>query len=392
MSESATPDDDIDYLPGVVRATEAAEEDWPEDDDLEETPLPAGRARPVPAGSSPPAPTWPSAPKTDPARAALGVVPTPAAPEPDVRIGLWGAPRSGKTTYLSALSIATKEPVMGHRWSISGTDRASSVFLDESVKRFVRDKDFPKPTRGYGTLSWKFEGTRHRDHSGKLGKLGRILSGNSSDIDLEFVLEMQDAAGEIFGERAAEEYHEGVMRHLMKADAIVYVFDPLLNEEADTKTFDFFFETLSRLKRGMRESGRLSGSRLPHFVAVCVTKFDDPKVFHAAMEEGIVSQEHEDSMPVVPASIAGEFLRKLCHDDGSNYVCDLLEQEFVPGRVQYFATSSVGFRLKNGRFDPQDFSNVTSDGLHFRSAAQPINVLEPVISLHRRVRGNSGVV
>ena len=304
-----------------------------------------------------------------------------------MRIGLWGAPRSGKSTYLSALCIAAQRPVMGNDWSISGCDPASVDFLTESVKRFVREKDFPRPTRAHRTLSWRFEGTRHLDPGGRFSGLRRMLSASSARrIDDEFVVEMQDAPGESFGEGEEAKLADDVQNHLRKADGIVYVFDPIGNADLRTKSFDFYYDTLERLKATMREDGLMVGGRLPHFVSVCVTKFDHPDVFDAAMKAGIIYQEHEGAMPVVPSSIAPEFLRSLCQDDASRYVCTSLTSDFLPERVGYFATSAVGFHLDNGKFDLGSFSNVTPDGNHFRSAATPINVLEPIISLVRNVR------
>ncbi|GHG01334.1 hypothetical protein GCM10017567_15690 [Amycolatopsis bullii] len=394
MSEAAVPDDDFDYLADLTPVVGFSDDDnspklevadpppeivWPASGDVEEGREGPRMVAPRPAASG----SRPTAPRP---------VLQPSASEADVRIGLWGAPRAGKTTYLSALRIAAQKPVMGYRWSLSGCDTASADFLNESVKRFVRDKDFPAPTRGYRTLSWRFEGTRHHPENGRFAKLRKKLSvGSPQEVDIEFIVQMQDAAGETFGEGEAAKHYDGVRSHLMNADGIVYVFDPIGNEEKATKSFDFYFETLERLKTGMREQGLLVGGKLPHFLSVCVTKFDHPAIFNAAMKAGIIYQEHEGAMPVVPSSIAPEFLRGLCRDEGSRWVCDTLESEFLPERVSYFATSAVGFHLSDGKFNLRNFSNVAPDGQHFLGAAMPINVLEPIISLHRRVRGQAGL-
>jgi hypothetical protein len=394
MSEAAAPDDDLGYLADLPPMRRIPDSDDSEEDE---------------AVVSSPAIVWPASGETwEEREVPRQSLPRPASFEPrsvapeatlqagveeaDVRLGLWGAPRAGKTTYLSALRIAAQKPVLGYRWSLSGCDAASTQFLNESVKRFVRDKDFPVPSRGYRTLSWRFEGTRHHPENGRLAKLRkRFAVGSPQEVDIEFVVQMQDAAGEAFGERETAEHYDGVQSHLVNADGIVYVFDPIGNKEEGTKSFDFYFETLERLKAGMRERELLVGGKLPHFLSVCVTKFDHPEIFNAAMKAGIIFQEHEGAMPVVPSSVAPEFLRSLCRDEGSRWVCDTLASEFLPERVSYFATSAVGFHLNDGKFDLRNFSNVTPDGLHFHHAAMPINVLEPIISLHRRVRGQAGL-
>ena len=390
MSESAARSDDFDPVADAPRASDYSDEAWPDDDDLREQAVPANPVKPIPEirqslpRPSPPPPTT-TLPEPSAARPST-------ANQPDVRLGLWGAPRSGKTTYLSALRIAAQKPVMGYEWTISGRDDASADFLDEGVDRFVADLNFPVPSRGYSTLSWKFEGTRHREQRGRLAAMSKkFLGSRSEEIDREFVVEMQDAAGEIFGKEADERYFQGVQSHLMNAHGIIYLFDPLLHKEAKTKTYDFFARTLSRLQRGMREQGRLAGSRLPHFVSVCVTKFDHPEIFGAAMDHGLINQEHESAMPTVPTSVEPEFLRSLCDDTASRWVCDQFQSAFVPERVRYFATSAIGFHLgHDNRFDISNFSNIAPDGHHFLSAATPINVLEPIISLQEQVRRQLG--
>ncbi|MGA6165985.1 hypothetical protein [Amycolatopsis magusensis] len=391
MSDSAAPDDDFDPVINAPRASDASDDQWPDDEEEEQQQPPISRVRPLSQIRETPPLFEPPNPGLAPSTSTA--VRPDSADDTNIRLGLWGAPRSGKTTYLSALRIAAQKPVMGYKWALSGCDDTSADFLDESVETFVVKRDFPSPTRGYRTLSWKFEGTKHREHRSKLGAFGnKLLGDHSHDINREFVVEMQDAAGEVFSKTASEQYYEDVQKHLMNADGIVYLFDPLLNKEAKTNSFDFFARTLSRLQRNMREQGRLAGSRLPHFVSVCVTKFDHPEIFQAAMKEGIIYQEHEDAMPVVPATIAPEFLRSLCHDAGSRWVCDQLQSEFLPDRVRYFAMSAVGFHLGHDRrFDLHDFSNIEPDGKHFRSTAIPVNVLEPIISLEQQVRRQAGL-
>lgn len=311
-----------------------------------------------------------------------------AASDDDIRIGLWGAPRAGKTTYLNALNIAAQKPVMGYDWTISGCDEPSVEFLRGGVKRFVRDKKFPVATKAYQTYAWRFEGTRHRAARGRLGRrMAKLFS--EAHVDSEFIVELQDVSGEAYGEVMWEQY-EAVQNHLLNSQGIVYIFDPVGNEEERTNSFDFYYETIDRLKTRMRERGRLVGGRLPHYVSVCVTKFDHPQVFEAAMAAGHIYQADDGAMPEVPSKITAEFLRDLCRDDGTKYVCDSLENDFLRGRVEYFTTSSVGFHLTRGHFDRQDFTNASGDG--FRAAAHPINVLEPIISLARRIRNEAGVV
>jgi hypothetical protein len=289
---------------------------------------------------------------------------------------------------LNALTIAAQKPVMGYEWTISGCDASSVEFLRGSVKRFVRDKRFPPPTKAYQTFAWRFEGKKHRAPRGKLAKeMAKLFS--QATVDTEFIVELQDVSGEAYGEEMRQQY-EAVQNHLLSSQGIVYVFDPIGGDEGKTNSFDFYYETIDRLKTTMRDRGLLVAGKLPHYVSVCVTKFDDPRIFEAAMGAGLISQRDDSAMPEVPPQIAPAFLRSLCRDDATKYVCDSLENDFLRGRVTYFTTSSIGFRLQDDRFDRKEFTNTSEPG-SFHVAAHPINVLEPIISLARRIRNGSGV-
>ena len=57
---------------------------------------------------------------------------------------------------------------------------------------------------------------------------------------------------------------------------------------------------------------------------------------------------------------------------------------FMPERVRYFVTSSIGFRLDRATrlFDEADFQNVdprADGGQRIRGPIYPINVVEPVL-------------
>jgi hypothetical protein len=307
----------------------------------------------------------------------------------DVRIGLWGSPRAGKTTYLGALRIATQHPVDGYRWAISGRNPASTKFIIEMGTRLVSRREFPPASQGVSDLEWNFEALQIGRGGWFADLLRRLGDTGPRRADVDFVVRLQDASGEAYGEQAAPQHAEDVLGHLAESKGIVYLFDPLGHSEEENSSFEYFFAALERLTERMRERGLLEGGMLPHYVSVCVTKFDDPFLFNAAMDAQLISQEHDGAMPKVPSEIASDFLESVCADDSVRFVCDDLKSRFLPDRVRYFAASSIGFRLgSDGRFDINDFANVTEDG-KIRTAPKPINVLEPIISLHRRICGRA---
>ena len=64
---------------------------------------------------------------------------------------------------------------------------------------------------------------------------------------------------------------------LVRSRGIIYIFDPM-RESDDGDAFDHTFGMLVQLARRMDEQASWQGGRLPHYVAVCITKFDAPPV------------------------------------------------------------------------------------------------------------------
>ena len=110
--------------------------------------------------------------------------------------------------------------------------------------------------------------------------------------------------------------------------------------------------------------------KLPHHVAVCVTKFDEQRVFDAAARMRMV--EYDDAppgFPRVPEVDAREFFARLCAVSRTNTahrVLPLLEQTFDTSRIRFFVTSAIGFYVDrySGVFNPRDYQQ------HIPPAAQ----------------------
>lgn len=305
-----------------------------------------------------------------------------------ITIAVWGAPRSGKTTFLRAMPFAAQEPVSGYLWNIAGRDKASREFLKDGIKQVIRDRIFPPASVGSIPLAWKFRGKKPRqDREGIFRWFADLLHDDAAGPDIEFVVEVNDVAGEVFAEKEGESQgrlREQMLDSMIRADGIVYVFDPIGTTQDDTNSFDYYVDTVERLKERAEGLNRMVGTgQLPQHVSVCVTKLDDPLVFEAAAAAGLVYSAESDALPEVPAEFAAKVLRELCLDEGSQYVCDRLEKDFVPSRIRYYVTSAVGFHQVDGRFDRADFGNGV--GRKFRSVARPINVVEPIFSLYQRI-------
>ena len=112
-----------------------------------------------------------------------------------------------------------------------------------------------------------------------------------------------------------------------------------------------------------------------------------------------------DGIPRVRDTDAERFFDELCtgtfwadsYEEGqtsAQFIRDQLKQVFRPEHIRYFVTSSIGFWMEppSGNktspwFNPDDFANCHErDGkLSIRGKVRPINVLEPLISLHQRI-------
>ena len=80
-------------------------------------------------------------------------VPAPGPVRSLGRIGLWGAPGSGKTTYLAALQIAVNR-AQDRNLMIFGVDDSSTDFLVENTAMLTRERRFPAATALQQQLSW----------------------------------------------------------------------------------------------------------------------------------------------------------------------------------------------------------------------------------------------
>lgn len=330
------------------------------------------------------------------------------------RVGLWGAPSSGKTTYLAALNVAV-QLAAADELMIYGTDDASTDFLVDNTARLTRDRHFPPPTAVEQQLSWvvnmnvdapvrrRFRRTQLEtapfqlnldllDEPGEVYNSSRdgippVGAGGGTPLGFD---DEDDGEDDAPGTGAATE--ESVMDDLAGCDGLLLLFDPT-KEWEDGDAYNYFQGTLLRIAQ-RRLSGRTDpGARLPHYVAVCVTKFDHPDVYWHAKKRGYRSFDPDDPylFPRVPNELAEKFFADLVHETergNANLMPNALRRYFYPDRVRFFVVSAIGFYLsrKVNRFQDQNFMNTVAEpggGPRIRGAIHPINVVEPLVWLGR---------
>jgi hypothetical protein len=329
---------------------------------------------------------------------------------------LWGAPSSGKTTFLAALYIAvTRKGLPG--MNISGTDSASTDFLISSTHTMTDDQRFPPGTLQAASYSWTLNMNTvvERVESKRFGRKTTI----SEEIPSKLNIDLRDAPGGYFGYGPAQQAQpqqlqprlnlggggapapgaatgqspeDEMMDYLSGCDGLLLLIDPVREQESGD-AHNYFQTTL--LKIAQRKLNAFGAEpRLPHYVAVCITKFDHPSVYGYARQHNYRVYDEEDLhlFPRVHEDDAETFFREFCHSSPrseAELICGALTGFFRPERVRFFVTSAIGFNLgQSTRFREDDDPQNTVDGPNgptIRGRVYPINVLEPILWLGQRV-------
>jgi hypothetical protein len=323
-----------------------------------------------------------------------------------MRIGLWGAPGSGKTTFMAALNVAVSRAQQD--LLMYGVDEESTEFLVRNTAILTNQRRFPATTQSLHPLCWTM------NMAAPVPVRRRFGGQAKQPVPLQLNIDLLDVPGGIFGSApgaapvarsehafgeeegngddvVASAAEDDPIGRLAACDGIVFLFDPL-REQKKGDAYEYFQGTLLRIaQRCFAQSrttqSRMSVGKLPHCVAVCVTKFDDPEIYRRARMGGWQSYDENDPFlfPRVHNDDAAAFFADLClQSDLSNadLISSAISRYFEPDRVRYFITSAIGFYVSSGarRFLEQDYQNVAPDG-RIRGAVHPINVVEPLLWL-----------
>ena len=306
-------------------------------------------------------------------------------------ITMLGAERTGKTTFLAALQIALlRRPQLG--WSLTGDNPGSTQALVNFVNDVTDNHIFPRPTGAIENYRWSLEGEFPKQGSWEW----RGLRFRRRDVFARIPLDLVDAPGEsadgrrMFGRAISEQ----LVENLARSSGIVVFYDPV-SEFDRGDAFRHTYGVLAQLRSMAQRRGRL-----PHYVAVCITKFDEIRVFESAYKLKMLEIGSEaEEFPRVPDPDAEEFfgrLVRLSRSDNAALILPMLHQTFRKERVRFFVTSAIGFYLNPtlGVFDPDDYQNhlppVGPEPAGIRGAIYPINVIEPILWLGENVARTAG--
>jgi hypothetical protein len=308
---------------------------------------------------------------------------------PEHSVAMWGAPTSGKTTFLAALSIALARQEQD--WKVIGADEASTETLIRLTTALARDRRFPQATSGIERYRWILVGRVSRAIP------RRWFRAEQREEPIKIGLDLVDASGEISApDKPSRGVRGDLIDNLERSRGIVFLFDPI-REFNKGDAFDYTFGVLAQLAQRMVDSPEYSDGYLPHHVAVCVTKFDEIRVFRTAEKLDLLVSDSGDpyGFPRVDDSDARELFARLCevsHSGNAELVLSTLEKHFRPDRIRYFVTSAIGFHVdsRNGAYNPDDYQNLVPDpdepeSTRIRGSVHPINVVEPLLWLARKL-------
>ena len=269
-----------------------------------------------------------------------------------MRIALWGPKSSGKTTYLAMVyGTALKSRT---RWIVRPNDISSTDFVRENVNR-MRRGEFPLatiPSPGQEPIYYSYEFRPGEDTSSKdeekdlLESLFDFLKGSDlkrldSPKQDRVIVEFADVAGEMY---LSESLENPLWEHLATSDGLICLLDPLDAEDH----FEITFQLLQYLWLKLKDRpNALIDGKLPHYVAFCFSKIDDPSLIQYLNK---------------PKELV-KFLELRMNMN----IDKLLIQYVIPDRLKYFTISSVGQAAE-------------AEGMAIQNPREisPINILEPL--------------
>jgi hypothetical protein len=301
-----------------------------------------------------------------------------------IRIGLWGGPGSGKTTFIGALKTAVEQRRRrtDEAWSIVAGDNASLEFMQNSNRSLLLDRRFPSAS----TLHEKY-GFLIRGEIPAPPRKWRLRHAEPELV--EFELSVYDRPGGQYDD-AYLRAHPELIEDLADCDGLIYLFDPL-NVDEKKDSLIYFQATLARLASEINRRGGFVGAKLPHHVAVCVTKFDDKELFQYAQRWGLLGTHPVSNEVCVLDQDAPRFFDRLCDESTgtAEYVRDAIRSNFLPERVRHYVVAAIGYNRDSRSLDYEDTTNageLVEGGRVIRTNLHPINVVEPIIDLERMIR------
>jgi hypothetical protein len=300
----------------------------------------------------------------------------------EIRIGVWGGPGSGKTTFLASLRIAALLEESGE-WSICGQDSlypGSTKFLAD-VTNTLRKGEFPAATTTSFEYAYEVTG---RVTPGILRDMpGTALQMLGIGRQVSFILHLYDTPGGYFA--SITDPNNALWEKLANCDGLIYLFD-LSKEQREYSNFEYMQIAADFIKQKTARNRYIDKKYLPHFLAACLSKVDDPAILKALIQAGLVIQNEHDRRDTPYLADTRQAFEAI----GDPLIDKTLSRYFHNRRLNHFACSSIGFYAQaDGRIDLGDCVNLvtTPAGSRIRSGRNihPVNVFAPLIWIEQEV-------
>ncbi|GAA4980971.1 hypothetical protein GCM10023205_57630 [Yinghuangia aomiensis] len=314
---------------------------------------------------------------------AIGTLPPEPAPEPEPgrdrrrpsavpRVALLGGQASGKTTFLVVAALRMFTTDRGARLDldlpgvalddvlITPRDDATKEFVHRAGVSIIEQRVFPNATSQPEDLRLRVDA--------RCTVRRRLRWRRKLSWRVAFDLELHDRAGGDFEEPDSPlTLGADAVRNVRDTHGIVFLAD-LSSPAAAAHTAASLSRFIPRLRPdGLPEE---AADRLPHFVAVCVSKCDDARV-----RDRVLGGASAPGAAGVEAA-----LRRLAArgDADVDTMLRVLGTWFHHDRVRYFGTTSVGWDYQG-------------DAFRLRGRpVQPVNVWEPMVWLASSVGAFAG--
>ena len=246
-----------------------------------------------------------------------------------IKIGIWGPPGSGKTHFLVMQQFANRDAWNIRPWG----DRARNLF--NSGRRLLRQElQFISPTPPDPNdifLPFEFEGPGN-----SIFQKRRI-----------FQVLLPECAGEYYEHPRRV---PALAEEISRCHGIVWLIDPVQIDNPKPEHKDYVEMIQDWLGLIHEKQG---GGRLRHYMAFCLTKMDLPQY----------------------AKYINQDVQEFCLDKLGDDVRILLDDFCDPSKVNFFATSSIGF------LPGTNHSNANLEGSdnpkQLKSPANPVNLFDP---------------
>ncbi|WP_354635716.1 hypothetical protein [Planktothricoides raciborskii] len=247
---------------------------------------------------------------------------SPTGPK-DIRIGIWGTSRSGKTTYLAMLYSALED---SDEWRVQAGDDHADDFIDTHISEIDAGKFPPatQPTANLNIFTYIL--------------IPKFSQGTGSKIVLNFI----DAPGEFYEDIRGNgaqtvKIHEAqnnqdtsgdIVDYLRSCDGIIFLIDPIRSKKQGESYKTLLLRLFREFQKRSRKNDNDMVTTLEQYIAFCVTKVD---------KEEIWSQGKKS------ADLAKDVM-------GNQFFTKKLKNFFSEGRYEFFSVASIGRYLdKDGK-------------------------------------------